>query len=90
MARKATPTKKNKTPAEEKDIDSESETITATMPKKGKATLELPDDPEILNPEEKLIEEEEVVDAEEDEDSEEEMVGLDAEEINPFGDKWEE
>jgi len=74
--------KKNEAVAED-----ENEIVDAKSLKKKSGEIELPEEPIVV--EDKLVEEETALATEEAEDAENEIT-LDDEELNPFGDKWEQ
>ncbi len=73
-------------PQEEETTDSD---VASFLSKKSRKEIDIEDD-EVIAPVDKLDEAVALVDPAVEEEVAEEEIGLDDEEINPFGDKWEE
>lgn len=82
-------TTKTKKAAPENEVQHDEETEVEILPSKNKKPIEVDEpEPAIAAVDEKL-EEDPLIAAIEDDDAAEEM-SLDGEELNPFGDRWEE
>lgn len=78
-----------KTNPEKEVVHDDAGVETDIFPSKNKKPIEIDEPEPIVGAVEEKIEEDPLIAAVEEEDSSEE-IGLDGEELNPFGDRWEE